>query len=175
MWRNGVNPSGQPLWTPEEISTLKANLPGYREVMKKLKRRSYFAVRHKTQSLGLAPKRHIWTAAEISKLRKLYGGRIEQSYLDAFPGVTRNGLQKVANYYNIFRPKKPYEPTGHPLIDQIRARALELGYTMADVDKLARSNNFFAKANWHSGSAPPQHLARAVAALGGRLKAEWDD
>ena len=45
---------------------------------------------------------------------------------------------------------------------------------MNDADKLALSKRYFYKAGWHSGWINHKAIARAVAALDGRLIVQWD-
>ncbi len=58
-------------------------------------------------------------------------------------------------------------------VDQIRERAFELGYSMPDIDELARSKRYFQVAGWHNGYINHRAVARAIAALDGDVAASW--
>lgn len=61
-------------------------------------------------------------------------------------------------------------------MDEIRMGCLELGYTMPDIDALARSKSYFTSAQWGNRLGLPQHkaLIKAVYALGGTLTINWE-
>lgn len=94
--------------------------------------------------------------------------------LAAFPGLRWNQISAKAGHIGVQREKRPLLPTGHPLLDAIRARATSLGYSMVDVDELARTRTYFRKAGWCGHQkANVKHAGKAVAALGGQLSAQW--
>jgi hypothetical protein len=84
MQKEGVTPNGCRIWTDAELQKLKELYPDYRAAAQILGR-SYFAIRNKSQEVGLAPKRHRWTAAEVSRLRGLYPCGTSAELLAAFP------------------------------------------------------------------------------------------
>ena len=45
---------------------------------------------------------------------------------------------------------------------------------MVDVDALAGTKNYFAKANWRNGGITPRAVAKCVKALDGRLVEIWN-
>ena len=175
--RTGFAPSGAPIWSPTELDLLKQNHPDYRAAMQALGgRRTYSAVRHKAQKLGLAPKRNHWTAEQVSRLRKLYRrSATTAELLEAFPNWDLQYLHGVASYFKIKRPRKRYVPTGFPIIDQIRDRCFELCLSMPDLDAMAGTGKYFATAGWHSGRLKASAVARAVKALEGDLVAIWNE
>lgn len=175
MARTGTTLSGQKLWTPAEETLLRELYPlmTYAEMADHFKGRTWMAIRHKAQKLGLTKQRHVWTAAEISKLRRVYSSGTLNELRSAFPDVGPSHLASIARYHGARRPRTPFKETGVPAIDQIRRRAFELGYSMVDVDQLARSKKYFANGGWHSGHLHHRAIARAIDALDGDVGANW--
>lgn len=65
---------------------------------------------------------------------------------------------------------------GSTLLDAIRRRCADLGYSMVDLDAVARTKRYFQYAQWKSsGSFNVARLSKAVEALGGELSAVWRD
>jgi hypothetical protein len=60
------------VWTAAEMRIVQRLYPDYEAMLKALPNRSYWAIRGFAQNYGIASKRHVWTTAEISKLRALY-------------------------------------------------------------------------------------------------------
>ncbi|ODT80955.1 MAG: hypothetical protein ABS76_14300 [Pelagibacterium sp. SCN 64-44] len=81
----------------------------------------------------------------------------------------------MARYFGMSRPRKPFATTGYLVIDQIRDRCFELCLSMVDLDAMAGTRSYFAKAEWHSGNVSPKAVARAIKALDGELSARWND
>lgn len=174
--RAGMTMSGSLLWTDEEIATLRRLYPllSYVQLTKHLKGRTWMAIRHKAQKMGLAEARHVWTGAEIAKLRRLYQKGTMQDVREAFPDFSVAHIRGIARNHGIRRPRRPFKATGIPAIDQIRQRAFELGYSMPDIDHLARSKKYFQQGGWHSGHVNHRAVARAIGALDGAVSAEWN-
>lgn len=172
----GETMAGQPLWSGNEIGLLRSMYPAeYADISKALKRRSYWSVRHKAQKLGLAPKRHVWTGPDVSRLRRIYPTGTKEEILAAFPGMTIEAVRASAPRFKVFKARKPFNPTGYPVIDQLRERAFQLGYSMVDLDALARSKRYFASGGWHSGHINHAAIGRAAEALDGRIIVAWND
>lgn len=174
--KTGFAPGGRPIWTPAEIKILDRFHPDYARLLKRLPNRTYEAIKQKARSRGLVPTRHIWTAAEASRLRRMYPKAPKEELLASFPGLSWQQISAKAKHIGVQREKRPLVPTGHALLDEIRARATSLGYSMGDVDELARTRTYFRKAGWCGHQkANAKHAGKAVAALGGRLSAQWQD
>lgn len=174
--RRGETYMGNPLWTKAEEKLLRDlyGTTSYANISRILKRRSYYAVRGKAQALGLQKKRHVWTGAEIARLRRLYlHASSWQEIQSGFAWAAPEDIRKVAARHGIRRPRHKFKPTGIPVIDQIRERAYELGYTMVDLDKLARTRAYFSSAEWHNSGVRMRAIAKAVAALDGEVAAVW--
>lgn len=175
--RTGKTLGGQWTWTEEELSVCRELYPDRVAIRERLQRRSAEAIRKKCEELGLASRRVPWTAADITRLRKMYRSASWDELFATFPGRTEDAIRQTANKRRMFREKKPYKLTGFAAIDQIRARCLEQGFTMLDLDQYARSGQYFRQAHWRGTWRwySDRFVARAIRALGGRISIEWDD
>lgn len=173
--RKGMTFAGQPLWTPGELATVQALHPDLARISKTLGRRSYYAVRDKAQEIGLARRKHVWTQVEISMLRRLYPGASRSELRATFPNFTREHLTHTANYHGIYRGRPALRKTGFTLLDEVRRRAFELGYTMMDLDLIAHTGRYFRNGNWRRGKKMEINVGRAVQAMGGHFYAEWPE
>lgn len=175
--RTGETLTGQKLWTESEIEKLKQLYPlmTYSKIARRLKGRTYGAIRAKAQELGLTKPRHVWTGAEVARLRKVYLHGTVDEVRAAFPQFKLAHIRAIARYHGLSRPRKPFKLTGIPALDQIRQRAFELGYSMSDIDALARSKSYFRQASWLSGFQHHRAIAKAIAALDGVVAADWHE
>ena len=173
----GTAPNGAKLWTDAEITILVKYQGCYEKMYEKLPRRSHRAIRSKYCSLGLPRSgrpRHLWTAFEISRLRKLYPAASPEEICSAFPHSTWRAICQAALYHNLRRRKRPYKVTGIPALDEVRRRCFEIGWSMADLDKMARTRNYFSKAGWMRRKVNHRALGRAIEALDGVVLAQWN-
>lgn len=175
MKRTGMNLAGQFLWTDDELNACRELYPDREAIARRLPGRSAEAIRHKCNELGLTSVRIAWTAADVSRLRRLYPSATWNELLAAFPGRSETALRVAANIRGMRRARKPYKITGFPALDQLRARCFERGYTMADLDLYAQSKNYFRDSAWRKNWFSARIVARAIKAMGGHIKAEWDD
>jgi len=167
--------NGRRIWTEAEDKICRYLHPDLQAIRARLSDRSYQAIRQRCNKLGLSPKRHVWTAAEVSRLRKLYPRATQAELLSAFPFTDMQGLMSKASSLGYCREKKPYVPTGHQVLDQIRERCRDLGLIMKELDDIARSKRFFQKQGWRGSTFNHRVLSRSVKTLGGSLRVEWDD
>lgn len=165
--------AGQKLWTDQERETIRQLAPDYQALRKALRRRSYVAIRAQAGKLGLTKEIHIWTGAELSKLRKLYPEASPQDICAAFPHSTWHNIQQTARYHGFRRKRKGYKLTGIPGLDEVRRRCFEIGWTMPDLDKAARTGKYFSKAGWIGKRTNHRALGRAIEALDGAIMPEW--
>lgn len=175
MARTGKNPNGHPLWTDVELAACRELYPDFKAIKHRLRRRSLVAIQQKCRELDLSEKRNAWTGTEIAKLRKLYPAATREELAAAFPNHPFNSIKIAANRRGIFRIKKPYVPTGHPLLDEVRARCYELKLTMPDLDAISRTKKYFRQSGWQSNRRAHPAMVRAVVALAGTMKVEWGD
>lgn len=117
----------------------------------------------------------MWTAAEVSRLRRLYPRSSMPELLVALPSRDATQIKFKARHLKLRRARPPLKPAGFELVDAIKQRAVELNYTMRDIDALACCAPYFYKAGW-IGKKRLNYSAinQAVEALGGRLVVVWD-
>jgi hypothetical protein len=174
MAKTGKSPNGCPLWTEKELATCGEFFPDFKAIKRRLRRRSLVAVQQKCRDLGLSQQRNAWTGADIAKLRKLYPSATHDELRTAFPNHPLSSIKTAANKRGIFRVKKPYVPTGHPLLDEVRARCYELKLTMPDLDAMSGTKQYFRQSGWNSNRKAHPAMVRAVVALAGTMKVEWE-
>ena len=175
MKRTGLTPRGHKLWTPEEDKIVCTLYPDYKALKKALKRRSYRSLTGRARSLGIAKKRHVWTGAELAKLRKVFPSAPREEIIALLPGIRWPQVYARARYAGLRRARQKLKKTGCPLLDRIRERAFDLNLSMVDLDAMARTKKYFQKAPWWStGAVSRKALVRAVEALDGKLQVEWE-
>lgn len=165
--------AGRKVWTEAERDVLRKFAPDYKAVRSRLRNRSKRAIHAQTLRLGLAKPIHIWSAAEISKLRKIFPSASMQEISDAFPHSTLRNIKNAAYYHGFRRMRVEYKPTGIPLLDAVRKRCFEIGWTLKDLDKAAKTKGYFHKAHWRGRHINYRALGRAIEALDGVVHAEW--
>lgn len=176
MHREGFTPRGYPVWTDNEVEVLTKHAPDYATIYRLIPARSEKAIQKKASALGLAAKKYSnWSAVDRSKLRKIYPAATLDELKQTFPTRTHAAIKQVASRIKVRRRRKPYALTGNEVIDQIRARCFEIGWTMIDLDNAARTRKYFRKKKWRFGWINYNILRRAVLALDGDLKVEWKD
>lgn len=169
--RSGRTPNGYRVWTKGEKAIVRALYPDYDALVKALPGRTRNGIQCHARGSGMCPKIHAWTASEVLRLRKLYPHASRREVLAAFPGLGWQATVIRANKLGLRRAPIPLKKTGHRLVDEIRQRARDLHWTMADLDEIARTKGYFAEP-WHSGNNLGK-IESAVKVLGGRLVIQW--
>jgi len=176
MKRVGLTPRGDSLWTAAEEEILKAFYPNFSRMMEELPNRTYYAIRSHTQKIGVARKKKQWTAAEVSRLRRIFGRCTPTELINQFPDYSRARIYSKARRLRIRRALPAFSCTGFPIVDQIRTRCRELNYSMVDLDELAGTNKYFQQAQWHGRDTyNGKYICRAIEALSGTVIAQWSD
>ncbi|MGK6313749.1 hypothetical protein [Neorhizobium sp. DT-125] len=176
MQRAGVNMKGHKLWDDDERRILIEHRGDYRTMCKMLPHRSLAAIYGQCSTLGIRHKKHIWSAAEISKLRRIYRNGRPEDICAEFPHSPWINIRKVATYHGLSRARnKPYKLTGIPALDEVRRRCFEIRWTMVDLDKAARTGTYFYRAGWIGKRINHRALGRAIEALDGIVQAQWND
>jgi len=173
MALRGITPNGHPLWEDREVGPLAKLHPVYGAVFPMLPRRTKPAVYSKAARLGLTKSRVPWSDNEILRLR-IYRTGTREEVLCAFPGRTWGAIRLAANKRGHRRPKPPAKTSGIPLVDQIYHRARSLGVPLTELDALVRRKGYFARCHWRRQQDHSVHC-RAIAALGGQLRARFAD
>ncbi|WP_406854667.1 hypothetical protein ABEG18_19250 [Alsobacter sp. KACC 23698] len=163
---------GQKLWTPEEDAILKAYYPDKRAAHAALPHRTFQAVKSRGVTLGIAPRRMVWSAVDLKRLKKMRPTASSAELTEAFPGRSLSSILHAASYYGAKRRPRPPAKMGDPLVDEIRLRAFQLGFSICDLDEEAKSRGFF-----RSWARPKllRYMERAIDILGGKLVIEWED
>ena len=176
MRKHGQNMKGDRLWSREEEAVLIAHQGEYELMSKLLPHRSRAAIASRCQLLGLRRKIHVWTAAELAKLRRLYPVASVQEIEEAFPHSSWTNICQVARYHGFCRAvRSTYKSTGHPALDDVRQRCLEIRWTMKDLDKAARTGCYFQRAGWIGKKINYRALGRAIEALDGVIECRWKE
>lgn len=174
MARTGRTPKGHWLWTKKEDDVVRALYPDYKALQRRLRRRTYYALRARARTLDVVKRRRLWLASEVSRLRRMYPRATRDELLVAFPDMAWKQITYKARHAGIYRARRKLETTGHPLIDTIRERAQNLNLSMVDLDAMAGTRRYFQKAAWCNGNFNRKALLRAVEALGGAVSVQWE-
>ena len=148
MKRTGMTMANQPLWSEDEIEVLRALSPQYDLIQQKLKGRSFEAIRHKCNRLGISKNIHLWTGAEISKLRRLYPSAPKAEIIAAFPSSTWAQIKSAARRYGFRRDTPPFTRSGNLLMDMILDRCEAIGWSYADLDDECGTGQYFQNRCW---------------------------
>jgi len=173
MKRTGLNGNNRhPLWTKAEDDTIRRLYPDYKALRRLLKRRTEWAIKRRAGVIGVRKKSYQWTAAGVSRLRRLYPTGTHAEILAAFPGLTWMQIKDKGKHLKIYRARKPPRPSGYPILQAVRMRAYELNLSMVDLDALAKSKTYF-RVSCHKRSVDPRAIFRAIEALDGEIKVVW--
>lgn len=176
MLRTGLTPSGQPLWTDAEFAALRKHWPDRKKLRRALPRRTLRAIEHKAGKLGLrrAKRNHMWTAAEVARLKKMFPKATKAELLLAFPWAIWEDLSNQAQFQRskgadwVTRPKPKPLPTDVPAIDWVLDQAFAANISLVELDGLARTGTYFAAGRFRCGTVW-KHVARAVELFDGIL------
>ena len=158
-------------WSADEDQIIARFYPNYAELQRRLRARSYYAIRNRARMLGVARRRHVWTSSEVTKLRALYfRGATSAEIVAAFPGHSSRQIVSKARHIRLVRgPREPYV-LGVPPIDTVREQAAIRGWTWRKLDKFAKTGRYFQqttrRVDWG-------HLAKAIELLGGKIEIAW--
>lgn len=158
-------------WTAAELQVLHENAHDYAALAEALPHRSYQAIKLKAIELGLRPKRHRWTGAEVRRVRELHArGASNAELCAAFPGLRFSQIKAQFSSNGLGRRPRPLKSVGVPLLDEIRRQAQSRGLSMVDLDREAKTGAYFQKASryicW-------KHVERALKVLKLPPSAEW--
>lgn len=144
------------------------------KTLNKLLNRSEWAIKHKAIQLGMRKKLHFWTAAEITKLRKMYPTASPEELREAFPQTGLVNLGYLVRYHGMRRKRREYKSTGVDVLDQIRKRCFDIGWSMVDLDEAAGTGDYFSRSGWRRKKRLNLWAAgRAIEALDGNIEIRW--
>lgn len=164
------------LWTELERKTIEQIGSDFDAIQERLPHRTRVAIANQCRKMGLKQKpQHIWSAAEISRLKRMYLRASAAEICGAFPHSTWVNIQQVARYHGLRRGSSPYQSTGYAPLDAIREKCRRVGWSMSDLDRAAKTKNYFAKMGWRGKSINHMAIGRAIAALDGFVKVDWPE
>ena len=175
MKRSGQTIAGQPLWSEDEIQVLRDLAPQYDVIGMQLKGRTYEAIRHKCNALGLSKTLHVWSCVEISKLRRLYPTAPREAILAVFPFSTWSKIKHTARNHGIRREKLPFKRSKHPLMNAILEQCTEIGWSLADLDRECETGRYFRRRTWREGKLNYDAVLKAVEILDGTVSVTWNE
>jgi hypothetical protein len=169
--RTRLRASSGKRWSSRDDEIIRTLYPDYRELQSRLPERSYYAIRNRTRTLGIAPRRHIWTNHEIARLRSLYGqGATRAEITSIFSSLTSHQICGKARHIGLVRARTAPHALGVSPLDAIRKRAAAQGLTLRKLDKVAKTKRYFQqttrRVDW-------EHLSRAIEKLGGTIEITW--
>ena len=172
MLLRGVTPNGHPLWNRIEAGNLIHGHPDYKAILVLNSRRTRPAHYGKAGRLGITrPQAPRWDENELPRLHRMFRKATQAELLAAFPGRSWAAICKRANADGYHRAPRVLKPTGSTLLDQILQRARQMNWSSEDLDKAVGRKGYFRKRKWRNGRFDHTAHNRAVAALGGRLRA----
>jgi hypothetical protein len=174
MAHTGKSRFGDWLWTPEEERTVRQYYPDSKKLKGLLSRRSMIAIERRANHLRILKRGYyqMWTANEVSKLRRRYRDATREELISEFPRHTWKSIRCKAVKLGVRRRSWQPKKTGKPLLDEIRNRAADLHITLTDLDRICFAGRYFRESS--RGTNPSRNLLlRAVAALGGRVEIVW--
>ena len=162
-------------WTSEQIAELIRWWPDVTRCAARTER-SVYACKQKAQSLGIRKKNNRWTTAEKIWLRHNWTTCPRKRLFERFPGRTYDDIAFKARSMGLdVRGIPPPVTCGHPVVDAVRFRAYELGFTMARLDEIAGTKKY-----WQSHAAltcdkrtVTEPMLKTVKTLGGYFAVCW--
>lgn len=163
-------------WTPEEDQLLRAIYPDLLVLKAKLPLRTKFALRHRAGALGLQKVRNRWTGAEEQRLKTYSASMSRQEACAMFPGRPPEDVSVRMVKLGLLTKHKHHNPTGIPLLDQIRQRCFDSKIPYKVLGRAA-GNAFalYGKSYKYTDHIQTATIGRAVDLLGGEFYAEWED
>jgi hypothetical protein len=173
MKRTGKTLFGHWLWTAKEDNLVRQYHPDFAKLKKLLRRRTMIAIKRRSIDLRLVRAQHLWTANEVTKLRRRWQDASREELIAEFPRHTWISIRCKGSKLGVHR--RPWHPkaTGKPLLDQIRNRAADLRISLQDLDRICLSREYFSKSSQGYESRRRNLWLQAIAALGGRVEIIW--
>ncbi|MGS1095134.1 hypothetical protein ACVCNR_11185 [Aquamicrobium terrae] len=159
-------------WTLKEHEVVVSYWPDMGAIAERLPHRSNTAIRAFAGRCNLTSNRHVWTAAQDNKLRKLVAAGFQRKEIAAELGLSIQQIGGRLSYCKIHTARRPPAPSENALVHSIRQRAFELNMSLADLDRSLGTRKIFRQAAGRQ-RVGHTHIERAVKALGGNLVVEW--
>ncbi len=159
-------------WTAPEDELLRRTYPDYGRMRAALPQRSMAALKHRVRTLGIAPRRHVWTNRQVARLLQLFRqGASDGDVLAAFPGMRLGQLKSKARHCGAPARRPAPIPFGDPALDAIRLLAFRRGLSLVALDRILRTGRYYQKSRRDPRLAP---ILRAAALFGAGVRIEWD-
>lgn len=160
-------------WEVDEICKVVSLYPNYEAMQEALPHRSYSALRNAADRWAARTRRHVWTTVENARLRRIWPTEASKAeILAAFPGITWEKLVAHARWMGLGRRTRRFKEFDVTVLDKIRQRAEDDGFTLIDLDRLAGTGRYFQKSN---RKLVPKHIVKATIAFGGTWDIDWND
>jgi hypothetical protein len=174
MKRTGKTPCGKHwLWTEREDDLIRQFHPDFAKLKKLIRRRSVDKIKRRANRLGFVRQQQLWTANEVTKLRRRWRDASKAELISEFPRHSWISIRCKGSKLGVRR--RPWHPkeTGKPLLDQIRHRAADLRISLQDLDRICFSQEYFSKSSQGYESRRRNLWLQAIAALGGHIQIVW--
>ncbi|MBY3199621.1 hypothetical protein [Rhizobium laguerreae] len=172
--QEGYTIRGDKVWTEDERKIVRERWPIFDEIRKALPHRSRIAIRAQCRQMGLKAKAyHVWSAAEISKLRRLYPTGAVHEVCEAFPHSSWATIRKCALYHGLLRKKRPFKPTGNQPIDEMLTKLFDANFSFAELDSELRTKRYFQSQKWRYARPNYNFFVKAIELLDGELTVRW--
>lgn len=157
-------------WSPAEDDIVRHNYPSYALMAASLTGRSYNAIKCRARSLNVSKTRHTWTAADRRFLLQKLAECAPKSEIQArFPMLAWQAIRSRANGFGC-KIQRPRKAIFEPAITAVRDAARRRGLTLAELDRRAKSGQYFSKAK---EQLMLRHVANGARVLGGDIAIEW--
>lgn len=158
-------------WTAEEDERLRSLYPHYDQLRAALPHRSLAALKRRVRCLGIVIRRHVWTNFEIRRLREAFENHVPDKDLELlFPGLRLSQIKAKAGHIKALHRRAQRVIFEVQALDVIRHRAKAHGLSYVELDRQARTGEFFQKSRRQPMLKP---IVRAAALLGGEVCIEW--
>ena len=171
-------------WSVDEDALLCSTYPvgGIASARDALPHKSVSSIIRRAKRLGIGRsgtgKMKYWTGADEMKLRRLWRNGSKDEIETVLPGRTWRAITSKARKLDLFRNfhvRRPLPETDDPILQAIRHRMQDRGFTATDLQEVAGLKRGVTR-NWFSGNAQPKitNIVRAVEALDGELVIKWN-
>lgn len=164
---------GHRRWTAPELALVRAHYPDRKKLAAVLPHRTFNACAVQWYRRWPTGSIRPWTAAEISRLRRLYPVASWSEVQQAFPRRTGNAIRYQACKLRLYRPTYPFKLSGNVIVDTVKLRARAEGLSMRFLDLEAASGQYFRSTS-RSGHVRTSAIEKALTILGGRLEFVWE-
>ena len=160
-------------WTLKEHEVLVSHWPDVNTIRRRLPHRTVRAIRGFAGKCNLLTNRHIWTAAEDTKLKKLAANGHNRKAIANELGLSVGQVAGRLRYTGTHIASQRPAPSADPLVDAVRLRAYEMKLSLADLDRSLGTRKIFQQAAGRQ-RVKLAHIQKAVRALGGTFTIVWD-